>query len=48
MKILGIVAITGIVMGGVLWGIKGDLPDYIGVIVGSAVTAIAALFSKKG
>lgn len=48
MQFLGYIAIIGIVMGGLIWASKGDLPDFIGVVVGSAVTGIAALFSKKG
>jgi len=47
MKILGVVAVTGISLGSVLTAMGRELPDFIGVIVGSAVTAIAALFSKK-
>lgn len=48
MKILGLVAVCGIAFGSVLVAMNRELPDFIGVIVGSAVTAIAALFSKKG
>ena len=48
MKILGLVAVCGIAFGSVLVAFDKELPDFIGVIVGSAVTAIAALFSKKG
>ena len=47
MKLSGWIELSGIVTIGILAYSSEDIPDALGVVVGSSVVAIAALFSKK-